>query len=208
MDIRKFVFFLGLTAVLGLLSTRLFPIGIVGEVAASWTKAPTVLQHSDPAEDSIITTLGPLTLRSTRPLLSVGVVPISTNLYTSAIPDWPSALIFAFSQSSEMVLAWHQIMAGLLLFAMFGFLKQELSTVHRSLLILLLVSDWTFLFYKRALGGTEVWLQFGGLLCLFSLLKFHRNEDGSVLLGWGMAIGLLAKVTFVFSVLPVLLMHS
>ena len=205
MGTRKFVFFIGLTVVMWLSSSRLFPIGIVGEVAASWTESPVVLQRSDPAEESILSNLGPLTLRSTRPIMSIGSIPISTNLYTSAIPDWPSALLFALSQSSALVLGWHQMMAGLLLFLIFGTLRRELPLFHRILLTLLLASDWTFLFYKRALGGTEVWLQLGVILCLLSALKFHRNEDGSVLLGWGMAIGLLAKVTFVFSLLPTLL---
>ena len=145
---RRFILLCGLLLSCFVLLESLFPIGIVGEVATAWVKPPTVIHQIDPIQSSALEEIGPLTLRSTRPILSVGQLPLSTNIYTSAIPDWPAALLFRLFQSSTIVLYWHALLCGLLLLSFFRLLRDHLSTPHRYLLLLLLGSDWMFLFYK------------------------------------------------------------
>jgi 4-amino-4-deoxy-L-arabinose transferase-like glycosyltransferase len=63
--------------------------------------------------------------------------------------------------------------------------------------MLVLASDWCFLFYRRVLGGTELLLLCAGLLLLWGFWRGRwSGRDGSLLVGLGLGLGVLAKVTF------------
>ena len=193
MCMRQIIFLSGIVFFFILLVHNLFPIGIVGEVAAAWVQ-PDVIQQSNPVQSSALETKGPFTIRSTRPLISIGPLPISTNIYTSGIPDWPAAILFSLTSSATSVLYLNTFLGILLLLSIFFLLRDHLSSLHRYLILLLLCGDWMFLFYKKALGGTEILLQFSFVLCIAALLNFHSEKDASRQLGWGIGLG---KILFV-----------
>ena len=66
---------------------------------------------------------------------------------------------------------------------------------------LVLATDWSFLFYKKVLGGTELLLQAAALLCLWALWsrRWGGGRHGLLALGLGVGLGLLAKATFALS---------
>jgi hypothetical protein len=200
---RQVIVLIGIISIYFLFVYNLFPIGIVGEVAASWTKTPLVIQETTPLTTTVLDSFGPFTLRSTRPILSLGSIPIAANIYTSAIPDWPSAILFSIFKSAEVSLLWPSFFGAFFLITVFWLLKSHLNLFHRFLIIGLLGSDWIFLFYKKALGGTETLLQLSWLLCIVALFQFQKKEDGSQLLGWGIGLGIFAKVTFILNLLPI-----
>jgi hypothetical protein len=186
-----------------LLSANFFPIGVVGEVATAWSAPPQVLQQTNPIETSVLLEWGPIVVRSTRPIISLGILPISTNIYTSGLPDWPSSIIFYLSKSFTLVVFWHILLAAGLLVSMTVLLRAHFTEKQRYFLLLLLASDWMFLFYKKALGATEMLLQLSWVLCIVAVLLFTQKKDGSKYLGWGIGLGILAKITFVLNVIPI-----
>ena len=180
-----------------------FPIGLVGEVTPMWAEAPRVLISTTPIQDSILAEFGALQLRATRPILSFYGIPISLNMYTSALPDWPHFLVYRLSQSPFAVQLSQLIFSLGFLFILQRKLRPLFSQSWILLFLLLLISDWNFSFYKKALGNTEILLQLSWVLCIIALHQWHRKDDGSSLLGWGIGLGLLAKITFVLNLFPI-----
>ena len=175
--------------------------GIVGEVAIGWSSQPNVIINTHPITLDDGHEWGVLLARETRPRESLVLwglsIPLAINSYTSAIPDWPSALIYSVFRSVEGVQYFHILCgAGLLLLCIYLF-PDKIGL----LMATLLACDWTFLIYKQLLGGTELCLQLASIGLLWSL---YRKQS------WGTALfciflGLQAKITFAFLVIPCLL---
>ena len=182
-----------------------FPIGLVGEVTPMWANPPRVLASTTPIQDSILAEFGALQLRATRPILSFSGIPISLNTYTSAIPDWPHFLVYRLSQSPFAIQLSQLFFTLGFLFLLQRKLRPLLSQPWTLLFLFLLISDWNFLFYKKALGNTEILLQFSWILCICAFHQWQKKDDGSSLLGWGIGLGFLAKITFVLNLLPITL---
>ena len=179
-----------------------FPLGLIGEVSPTWAPFPKVISTTNPIQDAILMELGGLQLQTTRPILSFSSLPISLNIYTSALPDLPHWLLYQLTGSKEVII----ILKCLFSISFLGFIWKnfapKISEFWTMLYLFLLVSDWNFSFYKYALGNTEIFLQLGWLLCIFALLKWQSNEDGSLYLGWGFGLGFLAKITFLLHLFP------
>jgi hypothetical protein len=197
--------------------------GLVGEVTASWARPspPVVLARAvSPAVNA--NALGPLVALQTRPtervVLGPGAqpwaeVPLAVNAYTGGVPDWPArgsrALASAVAEARGSpdpgavgLAAGRATVVGLglaLLALAHRFLRFHGSEVAASLAAFMLATDWSFVAYRRLLGGTEVLLQAAGLLVLWALWsrRWKGGRHGTVAIALGIGLGLHAKATFV-----------
>jgi hypothetical protein len=195
----------------GLGVATLREVGLVGEVVRTWTDgAPAqVVVATDPwrwadgaASNTVGHRWGPLVASQVRPVETLRLgsvsVPLAVNQYTSGLPDWPAQWVYALTGSVGAVLGLHWLLGGLLIVLVHRFLRFHGTDVAAAIAALLLATDWGFLFYRRALGGTEVLLQAAGVLCLWALWsrRWAGGAHGLNALGVGIGLGLLAKLTF------------
>jgi hypothetical protein len=193
-------------------------VGVVGEVAGSWsTPPPQVLIDDDPplwADGAATPTgghrAGPLVASQVRPIsrldLPGGPWPLAINVHTGGLADWPARLVHQLTGSQAAVVGLH-VLLGLLLLTLSARFLQFHGTGGAAIIVaLLLASDWSFLFYKKVLGGTEILLQAATLLCLWALWsrRWKGGRHGLMALGVGVGLGLLAKLTFVLSLVALL----
>ena len=178
-------------------------MGIVGEVAWTW-------MVSEPSSNLAIplphTDWGPLSAHSTRPMATLAVgdfkLPLAVNLYTGGLADWPARILSVLG--FRITTALHVLGGALLIALVHRFLRIHASTIAACCASLLLATDWTFVFFRRALGGTELLLHAAVLLCLWSL--WSRRWAGGIhgLTGFaaGVGLGLSAKLTFILALVP------
>lgn len=190
-----------------LAGTTVRDVGVVGEVAAGWAlpTAPHVRVDTG-ADAGPIDALGPLVARRTRPveaLVVAGVeAPIALNAYTGGPPDWPARLV-ALSVGGGLrghtagVIA-HVALGALLIVLAHRFLRFHAGFAAAGAAAAVLATDWSFVFYRKVLGGTEVLLQAAGLLVLWALWsrRWRGGTHGAVAIAAGVGLGLLAKATF------------
>ena len=195
-------------------------MGIVGEVSQSWVAgAPArVLVDLTPplwadgaTNPSAGAVAGPLVASQARPIerLELGPLrlPLAVNVYTGGLPDWPARLVYGLTGSPAAVVVLHLLLGAALIGLVHRFLVVHASPGAAGAAALLLASDWAFLFYKKALGGTEIALQAAGLLCLWGLWsrRWGGGRRGPWLLALGLGLGLGAKVTFLMTGVALLL---
>lgn len=194
---------------LGLCLSTVRAVGVVGEVAIAGAldRPPTVLVGLDPPEEGI-SRWGPLVARPTRPteVLELGPlqVPLAVNAYTGGPADWPARLLNAVAGPAAA--AWTGVGLGaLLLILAHRFLRFHGSDGAPTAAALCLASDWSFVFYRKVLGGTEVLLQAASLLLVWALWsrRWKGGVHGTVAIALGIGLGLLAKVTFLGSLLAI-----
>ena len=147
-----------LIAFVGLCVFGIGTMGIVGEVAWTWMAAE---PSSNLAIPLTHTEWGPLAAHSTRPMATLSIgnfkLPLAVNLYTGGLADWPARILSVFGFRATTVL---HVLAGALLIALVHrFLRIHASTIAACSASLLLATDWTFVFFRRALGGTELLLR-------------------------------------------------
>ena len=192
----------GLYLCLACLSAR--EVGLVGEVAIGWGAAepPRVLAQLDPPEVLAPAPWGPLVASQTRPVerLVVGdlSIPIAVNAYTGGFSDLPGRAVSA--TLGWQAGAWVGVGLGAILILLASrFLKIHAGVLPAGLVAVLLGSDWSFVFYKRALSGTEVLLQAGALLTVWAIWsrRWRGGVHGTLGITLGIAFGLEAKITFV-----------
>ncbi len=200
-------------AALALLGVR--EVGVVGEVAIGGAlgRPPAVLVSLEPerwadgaTEPTAGHRLGPLVASQVRPIerLELGgiALPLAINAYTGGIADWPARLL-ALLGGARWISALNLLLGGALIALVHRFLRFHADGLAASVAALLLATDAGFLFYRSALGGTELLLQAAGLLCLWSL--WSRRWAGGRLaffgFGVGVGLGLLAKATFAITLL-------
>ena len=201
-----------LYALAALLTQR--EVGVVGEVAIgpALGRPPAVWVQSDPvvwADGASSPTAGhqdgPLVASQVRPIERISVggldLPLAINVYTGGLPDWPARLLWLLTGSWAVVVAGNVGLGGLLIALVHRFLRFHGSDLGATLAALVLASDAGFLFYRKALGGTELALQAAGLLCFWSLWarRWSGGRHGVVGFGVGVGLGLLAKATFVYT---------
>ncbi|MCK6503576.1 glycosyltransferase family 39 protein [Myxococcota bacterium] len=198
---------------------------MVGEVAIGWAlgRPPVALVELDPprvadgAPPTEATAAapppsaghrwGPLVASLVRPVerLELGGLglPLAINRYTGGPPDWPARLAWLLTRRIGAVTALHVALGGVLLVLVHRFLRFRGTDVAAAVAALVLASDWSFLFYKKVLGGTEVLLQAAFLLVLWALWsrRWGGGRHGLLALGVGVGLGLLAKATFALSLL-------
>lgn len=195
-----------------LLVLSMHGMGVVGEVAAGWTRGPpprvTVALDlptptwSDPTlRPHAGQRFGPLVASQTRPTerLQVGDLwlPLAVNSYTGGPPDWPARLVHLCTGSRYAVLALHLGLGAGLLLLLGAFTARFGWKDTPAVALLLLATDWSFLFYRRVLGGTELCLLAAALLLLWGLWSWRwKGARADVAIGLGLGLGLLAKITF------------
>lgn len=194
-----------------LAATTASGVGVVGEVAIGWGlgKPPKVLVSLEPprSADGAVEAgdghrWGPLVSSRVRPLerLSVGQVdlPVAINRYTGGLVDWPARALFAVTQSIKAVVALHVALGGLLLALVWRFARGQGGRAVAAASGLVLATDWSFVFYRKVLGGTELGLLFATVLCLMGIWsrRWTGSRRGLLLLGLGVGLGLHAKLTF------------
>jgi len=200
---------------LGLSTLTLREVGLVGEVVQSWSHgAPAqVVAAIEPwrwssgeATDSVGHRWGPFVASQTRPIESLRLgafsLPLAVNQYTGGVADWPARLLFSLTGSVAAVTGLHILLGGLLIVLVHRFLRFHGTDVAAAIGALLLATDWGFLFYRRALGGTEILLSAAGVLCLWALWsrRWAGGRHGLMALGIGIGLGILAKATFIVTV--------
>ncbi|MEE2749825.1 MAG: hypothetical protein VX519_00210, partial [Myxococcota bacterium] len=181
-------------------------VGVVGEVTATWASPsppPVVLDWNDNAPvmgDG--QTMGPFVASQTRPLERIQVgplaIPLAVNSYTGAVADWPAQLLYAVTGSRTSVVVLHVLLGGLLLMLYHRFLSLHGSEIAGGVAALALAADWSFIYYRKVLGGTEVLLQAAALLALWALWsrRWAGGRHGTSAIAIAVGLGLLAKVTF------------
>jgi hypothetical protein len=185
--------------------------GVVGEVAIGWTAGtpPRVAVDleggsptwSDPQfEPHAGHGLGPLMASQTRPTERIqrfAALPLAVNSYTGGPPDWPARVVHGLTGSRGAVLALHLALGAGLLLALAAFLRRFSWRDTPSVALLVLATDWCFLFYRRVLGGTELCLLAAALLLLWGLwARRWAGQRGELAIALGLGLGLLAKITF------------
>ncbi len=182
-------------------------IGPVGEVALGWSlKAPPSVLRSFDGDLADGPAFGPLKSSQVRPLERVQVGPVSlplaVNTYTGGPPDWPARLAHAVGGQRGAV-AMHLALGALLLVLVHRFLRFHGTSGAGGLAALVLAADWSFIFYRKVLGGTEILLMAAGLLLVWSTWsrRWGGGRHGPYAIAAAVGLGLLAKITF----LPTLL---
>jgi hypothetical protein len=210
-DFRSPALIAALTAFLAL-AASVRGLGVVGEVAAPWALArpPAVLVQADPPvwadpsrDPHAGGTIGPFVASQVRPIEQVAAGPISAplmvNQYTGGLPDWPSRALYALSGSLAAVTGLHVIYGALILAFGWRVLRVHGAIVGAGAAAMWLATDWSFVFYRKVLGGTEAWLLLGTLLLAHGL--WDRRWRGGSIAPWalalGLGLGLHAKITFV-----------
>lgn len=194
---------IGLTVALalffGLAATSIRAVGIVGEVAAAGLAEapPRVLLALSPPDDGT-SALGPLVARPTRPLESIGPLPLAVNAYTGGMADWPVRILRLLGGGVALAQGLIVALGGLLVVLAHRFVRIHGTDTAAGGTALLLATDWSFLFYKKVLGGTEVLLQAAALLVVWALWsrRWRGGTHGTVAIAVGIGLGLGAKLTF------------
>jgi hypothetical protein len=195
-----------LVAYVTLAVTTVREVGLVGEVAAGWAlpRAPVVMVSLDPpiAADAA-GAAGPLRARRTRPTESLqlgdGAIPLAVNAYTGGPADWPARAATAVFGGLTAGRAVHLALGALLIALAHRFLRFHASATAAGAAALVLATDWSFVFYRKVLGGTEILLGAAGLLVLWALWsrRWRGGAHGAPAIALGVGLGLLAKATFV-----------
>ena len=199
---------LALLLYLGLAASTVRDVGVVGEVAAPWgleTPPEVVVAWTDAGAPVLAGDhrAGPLAASQVRPTerLVLGPVslPLAVNSYTGGPPDWPARAVHALTGSVRAVVALHVTLGALLLVLVHRFLRFHGSDIAAALAALVLATDWSFVFYRKVLGGTEILLQAAALLALWALWsrRWSGGRHGAAAIAVGVGVGLLAKATFV-----------
>ena len=202
---RPILLVFALALYVALATTMVRDVGVVGEVAAPWSlEAPprvvTAWSQGEPVladrEDGV------LRASQVRPLSRVQIgpvaLPLAVNSYTGGPPDWPARALFAATGSLGAVTGLHVVLGGLLLVLVHRFLRFHGSPGSGGVAVLVLATAWSFLFYRKVLGGTEVLLQAAALLVLWSFWsrRWAGGRLGSPAIAVGVGLGFLAKITF------------
>ena len=195
--------------------------GLVGEVAASWgaDTPPAVLVDVAPDtwSDPVRTPTagyrlgGPLIAldaAQTRPLESLSVfsggedsglrLPLAVNVYTGGFPDWPSRVLSWLGVGPGPIAGFHVLLGIPVLVLVWGLLRRHAAPVAGGAAALWLCCDWSFVFYRKVLAGTEIALLAASVLVIAGLWRRRwAGGSGAVLvLALGVALGLHAKITF------------
>ena len=181
-------------------------MGVVGEVAWGWMSADPFAHHAVPLPTD---GWGPFQASSTRPMSTIVVAgshwPLAINVYTGGWADWPARALspLGFGATRWLFLAGGIFFIGLV----HRFLRIHATLTAARVAALLLATDWTFVFFRRALGGTELMLHAAALLCLWALWsrRWAGGRHGLTTFALGVGIGLSAKLTFVLTLVPLLL---
>ncbi|MFH1467188.1 MAG: hypothetical protein ABIO70_22580 [Pseudomonadota bacterium] len=201
-----------------LLLFQLSGFGVVGEVAAAWTWGPSprvavALDGGEPVwsdptiEPSAGSRLGPLVASQSRPTerLQIGEawLPLAVNAYTGGLADWPARAAHALTGSASAVLALTSLFGAMLLAWIFLLLRRA-GLLAAGLAGLVLATDWSFVFYRRVLGGTELLLLAAALLGIAAWRRWRAGQRWDLWLGLALALGLHAKATFACTALAFL----
>ena len=187
-------------------SAGITEMGVVGEVAWSWMVGDPEIHHASALPTH---TIGPLKVASTRPMASLSIGdshwPLAINVYTGGWPDWPARALSPLGIGATQGL--HLLGGAALIALVHRFLRIHATQTAATLGALLLATDWTFMFFRRALGGTELVLTGAVLLCLWALWsrRWGGGRHGLTALALGVGMGLSAKLTFVLSLAALLL---
>jgi 4-amino-4-deoxy-L-arabinose transferase-like glycosyltransferase len=135
------------------------------------------------------------------------VLPLAVNGYTGGMADWLSRTLAAVGFGHDATMVFHWFLGGIFIVLVHRFLRIHGTGIAASAAALILASDWVFIFFRRALGGTEVLLHAAVLLCLWALWsrRWAGGRHGLTALALGVGIGLSAKLTFVLSIVPLAL---
>jgi hypothetical protein len=183
-------------------------MGVVGEVAWVWMDGDPVGHHAAPLQTH---NWGPLTAATTRPVetLQIGSfnLPLAVNFYTGGLADWPARIGAALGLSYDGTMVLNLIFGGILIALVHRFTRTHGSGIAATAAALLLATDWVFVFFRRALGGTELLLSAASLLCLWALWdrRWAGGRHGLTALALGVGLGLTAKLTFVLTLVPLAL---
>ena len=182
--------------VLAVLFWAFIPIGWVGEVTSFWTDAPQT-SHSE-----AISCIADLCLYSTRPVVRWNGFPIWHNVYTASFPDWIHYIWFQATSNTNGIRILQLLFSTALIVQLCMWSKHLLSEKAQWILWLWMMNDWSFLFYKKALGTTEIGLQWALMLSVLILLQPKRFN--TKYLAGVIGMGIWCKVTFALAVLPLL----
>lgn len=195
-------------------------VGLVGEVAVGWAlgEPPAVVLATEPLTwaDGLRAPSGghrwgPLLASQVRPTESLIIgplsLPLAINSYTGGPPDWPARLVWALSGSTAAVTFLHVALGGLFIALLHRFLVFHGSRLAAGIAALLLATDWSFVFYRKVLGGTELLLLAGLLLAWWALWsrRWAAGRHGLLALAVGVGMALLAKITAALSLAALVL---
>jgi len=176
-------------------------MGAVGEVAIGWSQTPNMVISTNPTHYDSGVDWGILRARETRPteLLNIGPVqiPLAINSYTSALPDWPSRVLYQLIPDPNILKLWHITMGAMLLILVARLFQKRIAIP----MMLLLATDWSFLIYKHLLGATEICLQLASIGLIWTI--YHRKDWGWFI--FCTLLGIQAKLTFIFVAIPTFL---
>ena len=150
---------------------------------------------------------GPLHAQQSRPieLLQLGPItlPWAINGHTGGHADWLSLVIYQVTNSTAVVQAAHVLLGLLLLGTVHRFLITNANPTAAGIGVMVLATNWSFLFYKKVLGGTEIFLQAAVLACLWGIWsrRWRGGKHGPLLLGVGIGLGIGAKLSFGITVI-------
>ena len=163
----RWVLMVALLTYLGLAWFTVREVGVVGEVAIGWSQpsGPQVWIDLDPPvasagvpPDGAGHQLGLLHAQQSRPVeqLRLGpfTLPWAINGHTGGHPDWISLAVYQITESAAVVKGIHVVLGLLLLMAVHRFWMINANPTAAGIGVMVLATNWSFLFYKKVLGGT------------------------------------------------------
>jgi hypothetical protein len=180
-------------------------MGVVGEVAWVWMSGAPMEHHAATLQTH---TFGPLTAATTRPVETLHFgsfsLPLAVNFYTGGLADWPARIAASLGLSYDGTMVMNMIFGGMLIALVHRFTRTHGSRIAANAAALLLATDWVFIFFRRALGGTELLLSAASLICLWALWdrRWAGGRHGLTALALGIGLGLTAKLTFMLTLIP------
>lgn len=144
---------------------------------------------------------GPLIASQTRPVerLQLGAwsLPLAINTYTGGWPDWPARAAVALTGRGGAATTVHLAGGVGVLALLWGMLRSTQGRLAAGAAAVVLAGQWSFVFYRKVLGGTELALLLGIVLLGGGLLRGGGRGRAAAVLGLGVGIG--AKLPFVLS---------
>lgn len=181
-------------------------IGWVGEVSIGGlaSEVPHVLESTEPMlwSDKEV---GFLRESSTRPMLRMqwgqNWLPLAINQYTGGLSDWPARMLTVIGVEAQHTRWLYSIWAAGLCCFIMVWLNKNLPSQIAFWAGCSIALDWNLQVYRVALGGTEQLLLSAWAVSILLVLHSQHHR----LLGLAVALGIHAKITFLFSVVPLFL---
>lgn len=174
-------------------------MGVLGYPAWLWMDGAPTIDALNPGEAH---RFGPFLAACGRPIESLRLgslqLPIAVTPFIGGAAEWPGRILSATGAHHDATMMLHLGMSAMLIGLVHRFVRIHGSAIAANAAATLLATDWTHVFLRRALGGSELVLSASGLLCLWALWgrRWGGGRPGLAGLALGFGVGIATNITF------------